>query len=258
MIHLVSFADHRMTISAANLQQSATRYGVDKVRVYSPADFTPQFKSMAAECLKVSKGAGLYVWKPWVVWDYIQSLPDGAIVIYADAGQTFVDNVNTVIREMKEDIMFFSNGWLQVDWCKMSVMETIIPASQYGMGDGFSSGWLRDSAATRHKQVQASLVFFRLTPDVRNLITEWMLWALMPGFCDNSPSTIPNYPTFKETRWDQSILCCLQIKHGYKLHWFPTTTAYHIKEFYPGDTYPAIVEHHRKRNTGMSDGDSEW
>lgn len=252
MIHLVSFTDHRMTLSACKMNESALRNGVDVTRVYTPADFPEYFKQMAAPCLKEQKGAGLYIWKPWLVFDYIQSQPDGEIVIYADAGQTFINNVKTVVAEMKEDIMFFSNGHVHLEWCKGDVMAAINGHDPEYFDSGFTG------ISTKDKQVQASLIFFRLTPQVRDLIKEWMLWALMPGFCDDSPSRIPNYPTFADTRHDQAIICCLQIKYGYKLHWFPTTTAYHIKAEYPGDGYPAIVDHHRKRNPGMSAGDSEW
>ena len=239
MIHLITFTDERMTISAHLLASSAIKHGVDDYLIYVPAHLPDYFKQMAADNLKIEKGFGLYIWKSFIVWDYMRGLPDGDILIYADAGQTIVDSVKPVIDSMDQEIMFFSNGWKHVEWCKGDIYNAI------NIHNGDPLFW--DTYA-RQKQVQASLIFFKVTPETRNFVKEWMLWCLMPGFCDDSPSKLPNYPTFAETRWDQSVLTCLQIKYNFALHWFPTLTAYHIKDEYPNDAYPAIVDHHRKRN----------
>jgi hypothetical protein len=78
------------------------------------------------------------------------------------------------------------------------------------------------------------------------------LWGQMPGFIDDSPSKLPNYPTFAEHRHDQAILTCLQIKYGYKLHFWPTKYSEHIRHTArPEDNYPTMFNHHRKR-------DHEW
>lgn len=233
-VHLCTFTDERMTISAHLLCSSSMKHGVDDSLIYIPEHLPEYFKQMAADNLKVSKGYGLYIWKPFVVWDYMNKLKDGDILIYADAGQTIISSLRPVIDSMDQEIMCFSNGWRHVEWCKADVYHSILP------GRGFNNG--------EDKQVQASLIFFKVTPATRNFVKEWMLWCLMPGFCDDSPSKLTNYPTFAETRWDQSVLCCLQIKYGYSLHWLPALTAFHIKADYPNDRYPAIVDYHRKRN----------
>lgn len=243
MIRLITYADERMNISAANLTSSALVFGCDEAREWFPGCLSDDFQLMAEPTIRESKGAGLYIWKPYIVWSEILHVKDGDILIYADAGQTIISNVQPVIDAMDQDIMMFSNGWNHMDWCKADVAEAII-------------GSKREFPV---KQAQASLIFFRVSPESRKFVKEWMLWCLMPGFCDNSPSRLPNVPTFQETRWDQSILTCLQIKYGYQLHWFPSSTNWHNKSAHPQDNYPAIVDHHRKRNPGATGGtDSEW
>jgi len=246
MIRLITYHDDRMSESGAKLKASAYVNGVQEVCTLGPIDLPEMFKQLAADCLKESKGAGLYVWKPYAVWYAMNKCMDGDYLIYADAGQEFVSGVQSVINHMDQDVMMFSNGWKHLDWCKMDVADGILGA---------------DTALVRaydYKQTQASLIFFRVSKESREFVKEWMLWCLMPGFCDNSPSKLPNVPTFQETRWDQSVLCCLQIKHGYRLHWFPTLTAMHLRGDFPGDNYPGIVDHHRKRDHGKGEGDSEW
>jgi hypothetical protein len=101
----------------------------------------------------------------------------------------------------------------------------------------------------KRTQVQASVIFFKVNESTKNFVKEWLLWCQMPGFIDDSPSKLPNYPTFAEHRHDQAILTCLQIKHGYKLHFWPTNYSEHIRHTaLPGDDYPTLFNHHRKRN----------
>lgn len=251
MIHLITYADERMSISAGNLTRSALVNGCNTAtqisEIWLKDDET--FWRMASPTINEAKGAGLYIWKPFIVWDHMETMVDGDVLIYADAGQTIISSVQPVIDAMDQDIMMFSNGWKHMDWCKMDVAKAICP------GDDMDFSYIDP----KDKQAQASLIFFRVSPESRKFVKEWMLWCLMPGFCDNSPSVLPNVPTFQETRWDQSVLTCLQIKYGYTLHWFPSSTNWHNKAQHPNDNYPAIVDHHRKRNPGATGGtDSEW
>lgn len=246
MTHLVTYADDRMSISADSLIRSALAHGVNIA--YQSEEVPTDVRLLMEPTISEPKGAGLYIWKPWVVFNAISNMHEGDILIYADAGQTIISNVQPVIDAMDEDIMLFGNGWNHMDWCKMDVAAAMLPDSEWGT-----------SASTKAQQVQASLIFFRVNENTRNFVKEWLLWCLMPGFCDNSPSKLPNVSTFQETRWDQSILTNLQIKHGYKLHWFPTVTNHHRKADFPNDHYPAISDHHRRRNPGATNNtDSEW
>lgn len=248
MTYLCIYSDERMTKSAELLAQSATKNGINEV--YKYGSLPEWFIRLASPTINESKGAGLYIWKPWVVYETMSKLQDGDILIYADAGQTIVSSVLPVIEEMDQDIMMFSNGWQHIEWCKMDVANAINGSSLQ-----INSDYRKYND---HKQAQASLIFFRVNETTRNFVKEWMLWCLMPGFCDNSPSKLPNESTFQETRWDQSVLTCLQIKYGYRLHWFPSLTNFHNK-IAGEDNYPAIVDHHRKRNPGATNGtDSEW
>lgn len=250
MTHLITYSDERMSISAENLTRSANIHGVDYAYHAMPGSLGDDFQLMAEPTIREPKGAGLYIWKPYVIWQHMDNLKDGEILIYADAGQTIISSVQPVIDAMDSDVMMFSNGWNHMDWCKMDVAAAICPMRAAG-------GWTFINPQI--KQAQASLIFFRVSPESRKFVKEWMLWCLMPGFCDNSPSNLPNVQTFQETRWDQSVLTCLQIKYGYKLHWFPSSTNWHRKPYHPNDNYPAIVDHHRKRNPGATNGtDSEW
>lgn len=237
---VITYTDDRMTIAANKCAHSALKYGAEEMEIYNPNDLSDTFKQLASPTINESKGAGLYIWKPFIIWTAMNTMKDGQLLIYSDAGQEFVSDIKLVVDCMDEDIMFFSNGWPHVDWCKADVYHTINP--------GWFNNYENAHTYAKHKQTQASLIFFKVNQKTKDFVKEWMLYLLMPGFCDNSPSKIPNYPSFQESRWDQSVLCCLQIKYGYKLHWFPTLTNMHQIDASPGDKYKPIIDHHRKRN----------
>lgn len=231
MIKLVTFTDHNMTISASFCADSAMQHGADAYSIWTPTDLSPEFRETMAEVLKHAFGAGYYCWKPYIVHREMCKLNDGDILVYCDAGNEWVGDMRQAVRAMDQDILFFSNGWRHADWCKMDTMNAIIKMIEVDC-----------------KQVQASTFFVRVTTETRKFIQEWYAWSLLPGMIDNESSRLPNVHTFREHRWDQSILCCLQIKYGYCLHWFPTTTAGHLRKDYPNDPYPVLLNHHRRRN----------
>ncbi len=236
MIHLVTFSDQRMTVSAKNLCDSAIQYGCNSYSWWREEHLPEWLYNHHPEMVKDSRGFGWYAWKPFIVAEEIMKMNDGDILIYADAGQTLKDSVNHVIEAMDSDVFLFNNGWNHVDWCKYTTLDAILHF------DDFDS----HSKYDEYKQPQASLIFFRVSKESKDFCREWLAWSLMPGLIDNSPSQYGNRPNFQEHRWDQAILGCMAINHNIALHWFPSTTGHHIPR--GSDKYPEITNHHRKRN----------
>ncbi len=235
-IHLITFATEDYSISAERLKATALRFGVDEFNVFGPKDIGLGFQPVLDKLLPDSRGYGWWSWKSYFIFLTSHLMKDGDILIYCDAGNEIVDNVNHIISKMDDDFFLFSNGWQHSHWCKAEVAFAINrPIMQEG------------SEYFNHKQVQASSIFFRVSQKTKDFIQEWYAWSIMPGFVDNTVRG-PQFPEFREHRHDQALLCCLQIKYGIKLHWFPSTMAMHIQKEHPGDNYPAIFNHHRKRN----------
>lgn len=245
MIKLATFTDDRMTISATKCVHSAMQYGADGYSIWTHNDLSAEFKETMAEVLKHERGAGFYCWKPYIVHREMCKLADGDILVYCDAGNEWVGDMREAIKGMDQDILFFSNGWRHADWCKMDTIIAILPdlLLEDTLLAPKESRW-----RTANQQVQASTFFIRVTSETRKFIREWYAWSLLPGIIDNEPSIAPNVSTFQEHRWDQSILCCLQIKYSYRLHWFPSTVWVNERHKYPEDKYPALLNHHRRRN----------
>ena len=234
MIHLITACDNKYTESAEHLVFTASKHGAEKTHVYRLESLPVLFLQLIGSNIKETDRPMFYIWKPYVIWDYMRSLPDGDILIYCDAGTTVTDSILPLVRE-DEDVILYHNPWKHVEWCKMDVMEAINGA-EWGGEDygGMCYGY------NQNKQTQASFMIFRVNETTRNFVKEWMLYCLMPGFCDNSPSKLPNYPSFQEHRYDQAVLCCLAIKYGYKMQEIPRIDN--------GNAEYRCLDHHRKSN----------
>jgi hypothetical protein len=245
MIRLVSYADDKMIKALRLCAESASKQGVEQCITYQRymvccdpgmSAVYKEFYEFNKETLDQERGGGYWLWKPYVMYLQMLNAKDGDILIYSDAGVEFVNPVREIIDRMDEDIFFFTNGFKHDEWCKSDVSWAIC----------------NDSMSREEKQVQASVIFFKVNQKTRDFVKEWLLWCQMPGFIDDSPSSSPNSKTFAEHRHDQAILTCLQIKYGYKLHFWPTKYSEHIRHTArPEDSYPTMFNHHRKR-------DSEW
>lgn len=244
MIKLITFTDHRMTISAQKCAQSAMNCGADSYSIWIPGDLSEHFKMLQSDLLKQERGYGFWCWKPFIVNEEVMKAADRDIIVYCDAGNEWVGDMRQIVEIMDQDLFLFSNGWSHLDWCKMDCLKEVL--NPEGAHIGVTGSYVE--TLLDWKQVQASTFFIRVTPASRKFIKEWYAWSIMPGMIDNEPSILQNIPTFAEHRHDQAILCCLQIKHGYNLHWFPSTTAAHLRSEYPNDKYPVMLFHHRKRN----------
>lgn len=247
MIRLVTYSDQNMTISRERCIKSALSHGVDSVHEWD--NFMMQeteFYQLNQDIFQEgARGAGCFwLFKPYIIYKALLDMTENDILIYSDAGVEFINGYQHILKAMEaadEDVFLFGNNWNHVDWCKTDVMDLI------------NGEWHKHFFVTHVKQCQASVIFIRPTQKAKEFIKEWLCYCMMPGLIDDSPSKVPNYPTFSDHRHDQAILTCLQIKYGYKLHWWPASYSngafvYDKTEQYKNDNYPVIFNHHRKRN----------
>lgn len=285
--HLVTFSDESMSRSRDLCIESALSRGkVDTYRRYSPWDIKGHVGILSElqdlyethkALFDAPRGCGYWAWKPTILYYYVLQYPpiyginEGDIVVYADAGVEFIDNVNYIIDRMDQDIFLFGNNWEHAHWCKRDIVSSVWPVSlvlnghkpryPYPVPDGAIAYSAEDGGLSWDhfgKQCQASVIFFRVSDYSKQFVAEWLKWCLFEGgrLIDDSPSRAPNHPEFRENRHDQAILTTLAYREGIKLHWWPSVYnrgsspefVYEKLPEYASDDYPVLFSHHRKRN----------
>lgn len=239
MIKLVTYCSDNMTISANILKQSAYRNNVESVEIMTKSDIDDGFYTKHIDILSAVRGAGYWLWKPYIIDRVMSKSKDGDVIIYADAGVEIINNVYYIIDRMDKFIFLFGNQYQHVHWCKGEAIRRINPEG--GVFD---------------KQVQASVIFFKVGPESKKFVKEWLKHCTKPGMIDDSPSEY-NHPEFKEHRHDQAILTCMAYRDGIQFHWWPAKYNAGVfsypKDGYQSDRYPEIFHHHRFRNNDFSD-----
>jgi hypothetical protein len=276
-IHLCTFSDESMSRAADLCILSALHNGVGGATHWSlvklrESGFYLQHEALTSQ----SRGLGYWAWKPWIILKLFDGIGGSGpvvmpqkddILIYADAGVEFINNISHIMDRMDQDIFLFGNNWEHAHWCKRDVVEEIWPLT----GDQWQSrittmetdnrnnGFSRQIAIAAFdrfgKQCQASVIFFRVSDYSRKFVAEWLKWCLFEGgrLIDDSPSRAPNHPEFRENRHDQAILTTMAYREGIKLHYWPASYndgafSYGKLPEYAGDNYPILFSHHRKRN----------
>jgi hypothetical protein len=265
--HLVTFSDESMSRAAQLCIDSAEANGIDSHARYHPGnimhcDNMREYWSAMDRMFNHARGCGFWSWKPLIIKTDMELMNDGDILIYADAGVEFINNVSHIIDRMDQDIFLFGNNWDHAHWCKRDIVEAAWPTFA---DDLHREPWeyVANSAtwARFGKQCQASVIFFRVSDYSKQFVAEWLKWCLFEDgrLIDDSPSRFNNHPEFQENRHDQAILTTLAYREGLKLHYWPAVYnrggspefVYEKLPEYAGDRYPCLFSHHRKR-------DHEW
>ena len=94
-IYLISYADGPEIYkkNQAGLVQSALNKGFSHFINYRKSQLSQDFKENNKEILSLKKGAGYWLWKPWVILNTLENIPENAIVIYADTGFVFKKHI---------------------------------------------------------------------------------------------------------------------------------------------------------------------
>lgn len=238
-IHLVSFADSRLKVAAGRFRKQAQRFGqFSTVKVYSEHSLDEEFMGNYRDRVNLGvRGFGYWLWKPKIILDRLRELPEGDILFYADVGfhlnfrgkDRFQEWI-CLLSSSREPLLLFQAfppiepfAWDgralpeldDVYWCKRDLIDFL------GMDD---------DPALLQPTIGAGLIGIRNTLGARDFIARWFsIMAQNPNLVDDSPSVLPNYPSFRENRHDQAVLSLLAKKHraGVRLsafeYWYPNS-----------------------------------
>ncbi|CAF4118422.1 unnamed protein product [Rotaria sp. Silwood2] len=66
------------------------------------------FRQRNSDILNRDRGAGYWLWKPYIIWHELYVAREGDVIVYSDAGVNFVADINILIRLIgQQDIVTF-------------------------------------------------------------------------------------------------------------------------------------------------------
>jgi hypothetical protein len=158
-----------------------------------PSDFFEKHKRH----FQYTRGAGYWIWKPYIVIDALSKMKDGDFLMYSDSGCYFIDKIDPVI-----DLIDSSKTGVAA--CDMPHIE-----KYWTKRDCFTQMNCDTPEFTDSKQISSSFFFCRKSEFAVHIANEWYRWMSHFNLVTDEfvePSKFPCYPEFIEHRHDQSIL----------------------------------------------------
>lgn len=235
-------------VNARNFSAWTAKYiaGFDNVIVAGPDDLDEDFKKKNASILSYKRGAGLWLWKPYIVLKTLDVMEEGDVLFYSDAGACFVRSVKRIIEGMSQDI------WC----CDIPTIE-----EQFTKSICFEALCCDSDIYKKSNQRIATFFAVRKSLSSKSFVTNWLTecekeFLISPEQGKEAGTVLLSH------REDQSIFSLLTKKMGYKSHKIPTTSYYYPElERWHGcdiqpmrhdeDAYNICIYLHKQRAIGL-------
>lgn len=222
-IVLVSYATKDYLQYQNELSKSALQKGVDLTFEYNDSWLKEtSFYKTNKKLLSKKRGAGYWIWKPFIILDAMKKLNKGDFIIYLDSGVQVISDIFPLISLAKKQrgILLFTNNLLNKSWTKRDCFVKMNCDSQ--------KYW-------EAKQVQATYQIYEINPKSQKFLKEYLKYCQLPECVSDERNILgkPNFKEFIENRHDQSILTNLAIKNKLKLYPDPSQFGNNLKRPYP-------------------------
>ena len=233
MKYLINYADLGFYNSRMTNSMSGIQAGFDAVIQYKKEDIDSSFYERNKRILSQRRGAGYWLWKPYIIYKTLERVDEGDIVFYSDAGSKFVKQADPIFDALQNDmgvIAFEMAGHhKEGEYCRRSVIEQVLGETES----------VHDT-----DQNMASFVGTRKCKSSLEVIGAWLTLCQNPDLIlDKSPEA-GELSNFKDHRHDQALWSLLTKKMSIPVLPDPTQWGLHHSQTKESDFF---IEHHRKK-----------
>lgn len=208
----LSYATGSFVKKGGSLCKSALDVGFDQAILSTDDDIrhTP-FWNDNQEILMQSRGAGYWLWKPFIILQQLKKMNKEDVLVYCDAGRSKYYEFDTLPVNLLHKTRLLKNGFL-------------LGPALYQHGSLLK--WVKrdclllmnsDTPSLHDKPIiQATWSFWTPTAEAFDFLEKWLSYSCDPRCLTDLENTLgfPNYPQFIDHRHDQSILTLLAYQKG--------------------------------------------
>jgi len=199
-IVLISFANEQYQQSAKSLEKRARAIGFSDIRLFGPSDLSADFVAKHRKTLEFPRGAGYWLWKPWIIKTVLESIDENQTLLYCDAGVTLRSNAD-YFESLAED------GKIHL-WSPISQKQT----NNYWIDQKVWEEVVGNSRVNSDIHYWAGLILSQKNESFRKIVNYWL------GLCANEHLLCPDSrvkyfpsPGLIAHRHDQSLLNCIVV-----------------------------------------------
>lgn len=210
MILAINYSNSQFTRKQKLNNWTALHIGkVDKVRSFTQADIDKDFYDEHKDTFSYQRGAGYWIWKPYIIMKGLEDIDFGEYLLYTDSGVGYLRKVEELIKKLSQsgqDMMLFELPLIEMQWTKKAVF------------DFFN---LHENDILYSNQIVSGFLLLKKTPETISFIEEWLDLCKNRNLLYPEPSSY-EYDAFIAHREDQSLLSVLTKSKGIKTFSDPT------------------------------------
>ena len=211
---LINYADSSGNISAYRIQQKLNTLsgyevgGFDTVINYGRKDIDSDFYEKNRSIFAHKKGAGYWIWKPYIIVKTLKTLDERDYLVYCDVDYYFVESIDILIERLdrtNQNMMIFGNRYIEKYWTKK---------------DLFIAMDCDNEKYTDTHQIQGGIHLWKKSDKSIKIAEEWLELVQDEHLLTDEPSILgkPEYDGFVEHRHDQSIFSLISKKHNLPIY----------------------------------------
>lgn len=211
MKYFITFGQGKNFIEAAKrlMQQAYAICFFDSIQMFTDEDLMTDIHYWSKHkdfTLSNKRGYGYFLWKPYLILKTMETMKDGDILVYADAGceidpenEERIAQLEHLCQVVKEDKIIGSECNRERNMNKMDLLVYM---------DALQEEILSTS------QRQATSVMIYKDSSTMEFVKKWYEIGCIYNNIDDSPSVYKNFACYDEHRHDQSIFSLLTKKSG--------------------------------------------
>jgi hypothetical protein len=241
----ISFGDNKYKKSLELLEKTSLENGTEEFTAYSKDWlFSTEFYTNSKRnqyILNQPRGAGYWIWKPYIILETFKTLEDSDIVLYSDAGLKVIDNLNPLYELAQTDP---NGGKILFKLPAVGVLHH--KAKTWTKKDAFVLMGCDEEKYWNANMGNGAVSLWKKTNENIDFLNEWLEYLRDPRIStDSYNETGKNDPSFRDHRHDQSVLTILATKHNLELFRDPTQYGNEELDLFPNCPYPQLFHHHR-------------
>jgi hypothetical protein len=240
----ISFANERYYRSLDLLEQTSIEIGkVDQFIAYKEEGLkADNFWQKNQFIISRPRGAGYWIWKPFLILKTFETLDEGDIVLYSDAGLKVIDNLTPLFKVTQNNS---NNGKTLFKLPAVDVPSHI--AKTWTKRDCFVLMNADEPKYWNANMTNGAVSLWEKNEDNITFLKEWLRYLRDSRIVTDDPNFCgkPNFMEFKDHRHDQSVLTILSIKYNFELFCDPTQFGNEERSKFLNSPYGQLFNHHR-------------
>lgn len=235
----INYANQDFKCAQRLNSKTAKKFGADEVIEYGPEDLDADFREKNKEILSRSRGAGYWIWKPYIILKTLKRLEEGDYLVYTDSGAAFINRISYLIDAMNRegtDVMCFCIKYWEYMYSKRDAL-ILMNADR--------------EEITNSRQICGSYMILRNSVRTRTLIEDFLRFVQDVRIVTDDANVCgkENYDGFVENRHDQTVWSLLCKRNGIHPFRDPSQCGLNREDFteevLARSTYPQVIESHR-------------